>query len=149
MPTVPQYCAPGILHQQAGPRAPAIYRFGSPVPAVALYCSPETHTWQAPELPLPTGLVPPCLQQLPWLLVAHAPTHVDPRDSSALWAPDNSSPLTLLPHRHPQLATQCQEPTATHASEPQAHTICCSAGTRRLPSPQSMEAQHQPPSPPM
>jgi hypothetical protein len=30
------------------------------------------------------------------------------------------NPLALLPHRNPQLTTQCQEPATTHASEPQA-----------------------------
>jgi hypothetical protein len=34
-----------------------------------------------------------------------------------MWA---SSLSALLYHRHPQLATQCQEPNATHTSEPQA-----------------------------
>jgi hypothetical protein len=45
---------------------------------------------------------------------------VDPRASAALWAPDDSSPLALLPHGYPQLATQCQEPTTTHISDPHA-----------------------------
>jgi hypothetical protein len=65
-------------------------------------------------------LVPLCLQQLPWVLEAHSPTQVDPRVSTALWAPDNSSLLALLTNGYPQLATQCQEPTTTHLSEPQA-----------------------------
>jgi hypothetical protein len=45
---------------------------------------------------------------------------VDPRTSAALWAPDDSSPMALLPHGHPTLATQCQEPITTHLREPQA-----------------------------
>jgi hypothetical protein len=75
---------------------------------------------QAPDLLLPEGLVPPYLQQLPWLLEAHAPTQIEPRSSTALWAPDDSSSPVLLPHWNPQLATQCQEPATTHPSEPQA-----------------------------
>jgi hypothetical protein len=66
------------------------------------------------------GLVPLCLQQLPWLLEAHSPKQVDPRVSTALCAPDNSSPMAWLPHGYPQFATQCQEPAVTHTSEPKA-----------------------------
>jgi hypothetical protein len=36
--------------------------------------------------------------------------------STALRALENSSLQALLFHRHPQLATQCQEPATTHAS---------------------------------
>jgi hypothetical protein len=54
----------------------------------------------------------------------HAPMQIDPRASAALWAPDNSSPLDLLTYGYPQLATQCQEPTTTHLSEPQALLFC-------------------------
>jgi hypothetical protein len=45
---------------------------------------------------------------------------VDPRASAPLWAPHDSSPLALLPHRCPQLVTQYQEPATTHLCEPQA-----------------------------
>jgi hypothetical protein len=48
------------------------------------------------------------------------PPQVDPRTSTALWAPDNSSPPALLPHRNLQHAIQCQEPATTHPGEPQA-----------------------------
>jgi hypothetical protein len=41
-----------------------------------------------------------------------------PQGLCCLWAPDNSSPLALLPHGKHQLATQCLEPTTTHPSEP-------------------------------
>jgi hypothetical protein len=75
---------------------------------------------QAPGLLLPAGLGLLCLQYLLWLLEAHTLTQVDPRASTALWAPDGLSPPALLPHGHPQLATQCQDPTTTHASEPEA-----------------------------
>jgi hypothetical protein len=36
------------------------------------------------------------------------------------WVPHDSSLLALLPHRYPQLASQCREPTTTYLSEPQA-----------------------------
>jgi hypothetical protein len=52
-------------------------------------------------------------------LEAHAPPQIDFRASTALRAPDNSI-LPALLHSCPQLATQCQEFTATHTSEPQA-----------------------------
>jgi hypothetical protein len=48
------------------------------------------------------------------------PNTSEPRAFAGLCASDDSSPLALLPHGHPQLATQCQEPTATQASEHQA-----------------------------
>jgi hypothetical protein len=41
---------------------------------------------------------------------------VGPRASAALWAPEDSSLLILMP----QLVTQCQEPATTHTSESQA-----------------------------
>jgi hypothetical protein len=55
---------------------------------------------------LPADLGVPHLQQLPWLLKAHAPKQVDLRTSAALWAPDNSNLLVLLPQRYLQLDTQ-------------------------------------------
>jgi hypothetical protein len=73
---------------------------------------------QAQGLLLPAGLGASSLQQLPWLLETHTPTQVDPMASAALWTPDDSSLLALLPPRNPQFATQCQEPAATHTSEP-------------------------------
>jgi hypothetical protein len=45
--------------------------------------------------------------------------HVNPRSSTALWAPDNSSLPALLPHGKLQFVTQCQEAATTHPSEPQ------------------------------
>jgi hypothetical protein len=61
---------------------------------------------------------------------AYASVQVDPMTSTTLWAPDNSSPLALLPHGFTQLVSQCQEPTTTHISEPQAprFTILLSGG---------------------
>jgi hypothetical protein len=73
---------------------------------------------QAPGLPLTAAMSSLCLQQLPWLLEAYTPTQVDPRASTALWEPDDSSPAA-----HPQLATQCQEPTTKHASSPRLHAF--------------------------
>jgi hypothetical protein len=52
---------------------------------------------QASELPLPEGLVPLCLQQLSWLLEVHTQKQIDPKASAALWTPDDSSLLALLP----------------------------------------------------
>jgi hypothetical protein len=69
---------------------------------------------------MPTGFVLLCLQQLLWLLEVHALVQVDPRDSAALWAPDDSSLLALLPHGLHHFSTLYQESTATCASEPQA-----------------------------
>jgi hypothetical protein len=45
-----------------------------------------TPSKQALELLLLSGFVLPCLQQLLWLLEAHAHAQVDPRASAALWA---------------------------------------------------------------
>jgi hypothetical protein len=75
---------------------------------------------QVLEHPLPAGSVLLNWKQLPWLLEAHTQMQIDHRASAAWWAPDDSSPLALLPHRYPQLATQCQEPATTHPCEPQA-----------------------------
>jgi hypothetical protein len=94
---------------------------------------------------LPADLGPLCLQQLPWLLEAHTPMQVGPRASTALWAPDNSSPPALQPHRNPQLATQCQEPATTHSSEPQAPGSAIFS-LQETSLPKSMEAQLSPPS---
>jgi hypothetical protein len=71
-------------------------------------------------------------------LEAHIPMQVDPRASTALWAPDNSSLPVLLPLRYPQLATQCQG-DCHHTPKWTPDSRLC--GARRLTSPQSMEAQ--------
>jgi hypothetical protein len=64
---------------------------------------------------------------------------VNPRTSAALWVPDNSSLLALLPHRYPQLATQCQELATTHLSEPQVQALLFCWHQEAPGSPQSME----------
>jgi hypothetical protein len=142
---VPLYCVLRSLCQQSGTRTPAAHSLGTMCLQGLLYCPPEpTPRKQAPKLLLPkvlvpptcsshtqtsnqapgllllSGLLPPFLQHLLWLQKAHAPTQVDAQASAAFWAPENSSPLDLLPQRHPQLATQCHKPTSTHASEHQS-----------------------------
>jgi hypothetical protein len=83
-------------------------------------CGSWTHTsnMQASELPLPWALGLLCLQQPLWHLEAHIQAQIDP--DAALSALEESRTLPLLPHGHPQLATQWQEPTATCTSESQA-----------------------------
>jgi hypothetical protein len=112
-------CSSGAHIWKAGPRIPAFQRLGSSVVAA---------TTLAPASPAPTSspqgshclqtwiLCAMCLQQLLWLLEAHTQMKADPRASAALWTPDNSSPLALLPHRYSQFSTQYQEPTTTHLS---------------------------------
>jgi hypothetical protein len=108
---------------------------------------PKVHTRNPALRPqLTKGLFPPWQKQVPWLQVAQrqqaslktlnacrpgSPTSTAavvspwnllpngnrPGAPSALWEPDNSSPLALMPHGYPQLATQCQESAATHLSE--------------------------------
>jgi hypothetical protein len=144
----------------------------SPHACNALHYPPGTQTWKAgPRIPPFKALVPSCLQQLLWLwavqcqqaslraciayklgsltlaaaalaLGSPSPMQVDPRALSALWTPDDSSSLPLLPYRYPQLVTQCQEPATTHLSEPQAPDFA--SGTRRPAFPQNMETQHSP-----
>jgi hypothetical protein len=48
------------------------------------------------------------------------PMQINCRASTVLWAPDDSSPLTLLPHRSPQFVIQWQETATTHPTETQA-----------------------------
>jgi hypothetical protein len=90
------------------------------VPATVLWRLVFQASKQVSGLLLSRSLGSLCLQQLPWLLESHAPTQVDPRVSAALWAPYDSSLPNLLLHGHPQLATQCQGPAATHVNETQA-----------------------------
>jgi hypothetical protein len=113
---------------------------------------------QVPELPLPDSLVPSHLQQLRWLQVPQCqqkslsalaacrlgfpmpaaatvapgsphPMQIDSRVSAALWAPDNSSWLALLPHRYPQLATLCHKPKWT----PGSRLVCWCQSTEAQP----------------
>jgi hypothetical protein len=79
------------------------------------------------------GLAPLCLQSYcTAFLETHAPTQVDPRASTELWAWDHSSPLTLLPHgtsiSYSVPGAQCH----THKRAP-VSILCYSADTRRLP----------------
>jgi hypothetical protein len=103
--------------QQAGPACPQAW-FSCACSTTLPDSWKPTPGKQAPALPLTTGFVLPCLQQQLWLLEALAPAQVDPRTSTALGAPEDSSPLALVHHGHPQLATQCEKPAAACASEP-------------------------------
>jgi hypothetical protein len=106
------YNPPGAHAGKAGPRIPAIQRFGFPgSPAVAM----------APGNPCSN--------------TSRLQSHC------CLVGTDDSSLLALLPQGYPQHATQCQEPATTQPSEPQAPDLLY-FGTRRLPSPQSTEAHH-------
>jgi hypothetical protein len=59
------------------------------------------------------------MQQLLWLLEAHTLAQVEPMASAPLWTLEDSNPVALLLYCHPQVATQCQEPGTTCASETQ------------------------------
>jgi hypothetical protein len=143
LPAMPLYCAPWNLDQQPGSRTPAAHKLGSHIPAAATV-APVAWCQQAclrvitacrlgSHVPAADAVVPG----------SPHPMQVDSRASTALWAPDNSSLLALLPSCYPQLAIQWQDPTTTHLREPHA-PIIHSAGTRRLSSPQTTETSALP-----
>jgi hypothetical protein len=138
----------GSPDQQSGSGTPAAHRLGSPELAAATVPGSLFQQVGA-KAPTTQRLGPLCLKHLLWLLVAWCqqaglralatcrlkfpmptaaamapgspcPNASRPHGLPCLWAPGDSSWLALLPHRHPQLATQSQEPAITHLRKPQA-----------------------------
>jgi hypothetical protein len=75
--------------------------------------APLSQKAQAHQLCSP---IPTCSTYSAWLLETHALAQASHRGPAAQQAPEGRSPPALIPHGHHQLATQCREPAATHAS---------------------------------
>jgi hypothetical protein len=143
------YCTPGSPHQQESPGASAAHRLCSHVTRAALWlldactwqADPRISTAHRPGslAPAAAAVAPGSLcwqagHRVPiaWWLGSSMPAAASVAPGSwcpntsrhqgfhcLVEAPDNSSLLALLPHGHPQLTTQGQKTTTTHASEPQ------------------------------
>jgi hypothetical protein len=145
---------PAPLHKQA-PEHPLLHRYqkvqasrlGFSVPASLLYWLLEAHIWQAGmrtsiarRLDSPMTVAAAVAPRSPCLSIAW----VDPRTSVALRALEDSSLPALLPHSSKNCSICYSVSGAcSHTCKWKLDSmICYSAGARRLPFLQNMEAQY-------